>query len=128
MLDPADARHDAGGVAQPAQPPRPPAYAWRWLQRSRPVLTVVARQLTGEPPGPGFVDELRQQFEADPFVRDVVIDVVADVAFGGRVAKRRPPGAVWDRGLVWWAAAVAGVSPSEYDEPTQDPATQRSLF
>ncbi|HEY8339943.1 MAG TPA: hypothetical protein VIK95_08755, partial [Egibacteraceae bacterium] len=90
--------------AEPAAPrpfPRVPAHAWAWLQRSRPVLAEIAERLTGGPPGPGFVDALRRQVDADPFVRDVVVGVIAEVAFGGRVPERRPPGASWDRGLTW---------------------------
>lgn len=95
--------------------PRPPAHAWRWLQRSRPVLRTVAERLTGGPPPPGFVDELRRAFETDPFTRTIVVDVIAEVAFGGRAPHRQPAGASWDRGLRWWAAALAGVDAAEFD-------------
>src|SRR3712207_7917472 len=44
-----------------AEFPRVPAYAWSWLQRSRPVLAEAARRLTGGPPPPGFVDSLRER-------------------------------------------------------------------
>lgn len=106
---------------------RPPSYAWSWLQRSRPVLAEVAERLTGAPPGPGFVDELRAKYAEDAFTRDVVIGVIADVAFGGRVPDRRPPGASWDRGLIWWAAALAGVEPAEF-EARVPAGEQRPLF
>lgn len=95
--------------------PRPPAHAWRWLQRSRPVLRTVAERLTGGPPPPGFVDELRRAFDTDPFTRTIVVDVIAEVAFGGRVPRRQPAGASWDRGLRWWAAALAGVDVAEFE-------------
>lgn len=107
--------------------PRVPAYAWSWLQRSRPVLAEAARQLTGGPPPPGFVDTLRERFPADPFTRDVVVSVIADVAFSGRIPRFRPAGASWDRGLSWWAAAIAGISPEEFDKGPTD-AVQSRLF
>jgi hypothetical protein len=120
-------------VAQPesaARPfPRIPGYAWTWLQRTRPVVNELAARLTGGPPPAGFVDDLRGHVEADPFVRDVLVDTVADVAFGGRVPRRRPPGAAWDRGLTWWAAALAGVSPAEFDaRSAPEAARQPRLF
>lgn len=111
----------------PGQFPRVPAYAWSWLQRSRPVLNEAARRLTGGPPPPGFVDTLRERFAEDPFTRDVVVAVVADVAFNGRIPRHRPPGVSWDRGLTWWAAAIAGVSPQSF-EAAQPPAVQSRLF
>ncbi len=98
-------------------PVRVPGYAWAWLQRSRPVLVELAQRLTGAPPSPGFVEDLRATFERDPFVRGILADVVAEVAFRGRVPRRRPPGAHWDRGLTWWAATLAGVSLTEFDHP-----------
>jgi hypothetical protein len=107
--------------------PRPPAYAWRWLQRSRPVLRAIAERLIGAPPPPGFVDELRQAFEADAFTRTIVVDVIAEVAFGGRVPRRQPAGAFWDRGLRWWAATLAGVDVTEFEAST-NPAAQPDLF
>lgn len=107
---------------------RPPAHAWAWLQRSRPVVNEAAQRLTGQPPQQGFVDELRAAFDDDPFTRDVLIATVADVAFGGRVPDRRPPGASWDRGLIWWAAALAGTTPAEFDARSRDSAEQRPLF
>lgn len=109
--------------------PRPPAHAWRWLQRSRPVLRAVADRLTGQPPSADFVDELRRAFESDPFTRTIVVDVVAEVAFGGRVPRRQPAGASWDRGLRWWAATLAGVDVAEFDGPaTATPQRQPDLF
>lgn len=121
-------------MAQPAREPagrdfpRVPAYAWSWLQRSRPVLVEAADRLTGAPPSPGFVDGLRRRFETDPFTRDVVVGVVADVAFGGRLPSGRPPGASWDRGLTWWAAAIAGTTPEQFESRAARPASQRRLF
>lgn len=109
--------------------PRVPAYAWTWFQRSRPVVVEAARRLTGAAPAAGFVEELREAFEEDPFTRDVVVGVVADVAFAGRVPLRRPRGASWHRGLTWWAAALAGVTPSEFEARSTAPmAAQRPLF
>jgi hypothetical protein len=109
--------------------PKVPGYAWTWLQRSRPVVLEAAERLTGAPPSPGFVDDLRAAFERDPFTRDVVIAVVADVAFGGRAPLRRPPGATWDRGLTWWAAALAGTTPADFEaRPAAPAAPQGSLF
>jgi hypothetical protein len=109
--------------------PRVPGYAWTWLQRSRPVVLEAAERLTGRSPSPGFVDDLRAAFERDPFTRDVVIGVVADVAFSGRVPQRRPPGASWDRGLTWWAAALAGTTPAEFESRSGAPvASQHRLF
>jgi hypothetical protein len=107
---------------------RPPPHAWAWLQRSRPVLQEAAERLTGRPPAPGFVDELRARFDDDPFTRDVLISTIADVAFGGRVPERRPAGASWDRGLIWWASALAGTTPAAFEGRGQGPAGQRPLF
>lgn len=101
---------------QPRRVPRPPAYAWAWLQRSRPVLEEAAERLTGGPPSSGFVDELRERFEQDAFTRDVLVGVIADVAFNGRIPSARPPGVSWDRGLIWWAAALAGTTPSAFEQ------------
>lgn len=111
-------------------PLRVPGYAWAWLQRSRPVLAELAQRLTGAPPAPGFVEDLQATFSRDPFVRGIVADVVAEVAFRGRVPRRRPPGAHWDRGLTWWAATLAGVSLAAFDHggaSSQQPA-QPPLF
>ena len=119
----AEAQH----AARPAFP-RVPAYAWSWLQRSRPVLTEAAERLTGGPPSAGFVDSLRERFETDVFTRDILIGVIADVAFGGRVPRYRPAGASWDRGLTWWAAAIAGTSAGEFEARTAQQADQRRLF
>jgi hypothetical protein len=108
--------------------PRVPAYAWTWLQRSRPVLAEAARQLTGGAPTPGFVESLRRQFDADPFVRDILIDVIAQEAFGGRAPTRRPAGTSWDRGLTWWAAALAGLTPAEFEARSGAPPAQQSAL
>ena len=108
--------------------PRVPAYAWSWLQRSRPVLNEAAARLTGGVPQPGFVDSLREDFETDPFTRDVLIGVIADVAFSGRLPRFRPAGASWDRGLTWWAAAIAGTSPEEFERRTAVDGRQARLF
>lgn len=112
----------------PAAFPRVPIYAWAWLQRSRPVLNEVAMRLTGAPPTAGLSESLRDRFEADPFTRSVVIGAVADIAFNGRLPERRPTGASWDRGLTWWAAAIAGVTPEEFESRPESAATQRPLF
>lgn len=109
------------------QVPRPPAHAWRWLQRSRPVLEAVSHRLTGGPPPAGFVDDLQRAFASDAFVRAIVVDTVAEVAFGGRVPRRQPPGASWDRGLRWWGATLAGVAVEDF-EARQPQAAQAGLF
>lgn len=108
--------------------PRVPAYAWSWLQRTRPVLAEASRRLVGTAPPAGFVDTLRARFDADPFVRDVVIGVVCDVAFNGRLPTHRPSGASWDRGLVWWAAAIAGKTPAEFEAGGSPRPEQPALF
>ncbi len=108
--------------------PRVPAYAWAWLQRSRPVVTEAAQRLTGSAPSASFVEDLRRRFATDAFTRDILVGVIADVAFGGRLPRRRPPGAPWDRGLTWWAAAIAGTTPGEFEARTATQATQRRLF
>jgi hypothetical protein len=106
-----------------------PDHAWAWLQRSRDVVQEIAARLTGAGPAPGFMDELRPQFAQDQFVRDVVIGVVVDVAFNGRVPLRRPAGTSWDRGLTWWAAACAGITPAEFDRRSKgEPPPQPRLF
>jgi hypothetical protein len=94
-----------------------PAYAWGWLQRSRPVVERLADVLTGQPPRAGFVDAVRRSYVDDALVRDAVHGVVAEVAFRGRVPPRRPAGVSWDRGLMWWAATLVGLRPEEYTVP-----------
>lgn len=109
--------------------PKVPAHAWAWLQRSRPVLDEVARQLTGQAPTAAFLDRLRADLAMDPFVADVVVGVVADVAFRGRLPTRRPAGTTWDRGLTWWAATIAGTTPAEFEARSRSPqGRQRPLF
>lgn len=100
----------------PGGAPKVPGYAWDWLQRSRPIVEALSSVLTGKPPRPGFVQAVRRSFAEDPLVRDAVFGVVADVAFRGRVPPSRPPGASWDRGLVWWAATLAGYSVADYED------------
>lgn len=103
-------------AADSGRAPRVPAYAWDWLQRSRPIVERLASVLTGQRPRQGFVQAVRRSFAQDPLVRDAVFDVVAEVAFRGRVPAVRPPGASWDRGLVWWAATLVGRSVTEYED------------
>lgn len=112
---------------RPDDLPPVPGYAWAWLQRSRPVLTEVAQRLTGGPPSTAFWDDLRDRFVADAFTRQIVADVVVEVAFGGAVPPRRPPGASWDRGLTWWGATLVGCTPGEYSATT-DHSAQTVLF
>ena len=121
----ADPDRSSGQTARPF--PRVPGYAWSWLQRSRPVLTEVAGRLTGGAPPAGFIDQLRERFEEDPFTRDVVVAAVADIAFNGRIPRHRPRGVSWDRGLTWWAAAIAGVTPAQF-EAAPPPVVQSRLF
>lgn len=116
------------GPPQPQDVPRPPPYAWDWLQRSRPVLQALADRLTGRPGTHGFVDDVRAAFDDDPFVRAVVIDTIADVAFSGRVPDRRPAGVTWDRGLSWWAATLAGTTRREFETGGRDRPRQPDLF
>ena len=113
----------------PDHPPTPrvPGYAWDWLQRSRPVVEGLASALTGQPPRAGFVQAVRRSFPEDPLVRDAVYDVVAQVAFRGRVPRSRPPGTSWDRGLVWWAATLSGRSVADYEDQAR-PVEQPRLF
>lgn len=108
--------------------PRVPAYAWAWLQRSRPVVAEAAERLTGEAPTAAFVEQLRQRAEVDVFTRDVLVGVIADVAFGGRLPQRRPSGVSWDRGLTWWAALIAGSTPAEFESTATRSAEQGRLF
>ncbi len=120
-------------AAHPAPPPgarpRVPAHAWTWLQRSRPVLAEIARQLYGTTPDPGLLERLKQDYATDLFVQDLVARVVCEVAFNDRVPDRRPPGARWDRGLTWWAAHLAGVSVQEFEARSQaDAGQQAPLF
>ncbi|MDQ3709764.1 MAG: hypothetical protein M3387_10775 [Actinomycetota bacterium] len=91
-------------------------------------MTEAAQRLTGSAPGAGFVEDLRRRFATDAFTRDILIGVIADVAFGGRLPTHRPLGASWDRGLTWWAAAIAGTTPGEFEARTETQATQRRLF
>jgi hypothetical protein len=107
--------------------PDVPGYAWAWLQRSRPVVHELAQRLTGGPPASDFLEQLRSRFDDDPFTSQVVADTVAEVAFGGRVPTARPAAASWDRGLSWWASALAGVPLRAYEAPAAQPA-QRPLF
>lgn len=114
-------------VPEAMDAPAVPAYAWDWVQRSRPVVDQLAEVLTGQPPRAGFVDAVRRAFPDDPLVRDAVLSVIATIAFRGRVPSRRPPGVSWDRGLVWWAALLAGRSPQDYTAPPVD-VEQPELF
>ncbi len=100
---------------QPASRPRVPSHAWTWLQRSRSVLAEIGGQLYGSSSEQSVLDRLKQDYLADEFVQDLVARVVCDVAFNGRVPDRRPAGARWDRGLTWWAAHLAGVTPQEFE-------------
>lgn len=102
---------------EPVELPAVPAHAWDWLQRSRPVVERLADVLTGQPPRPGFVQAVRRSFAEDPLVRDAVCSVIATVAFRDRVPTSRPAGVSWDRGLVWWAAMLAGRTPEDYARP-----------
>jgi hypothetical protein len=97
------------------------------VQRSRPIVNQLAQVLTGQPPRRGFVEAVRRSFPEDPLVRDAVLSVIAAVAFRGRVPAARPPGVSWDRGLVWWAAALVGRTPGEYAAP-QVQVDQPALF
>lgn len=119
MADAADPERGDPADAEPDAPwqgfPRVPAPAWAWLQRSRPVLTEVARRLTGQAPDAAFLEGLSARFSDDAFTRAIVCDVIAEVAFSGRVPPKRPAGASWDRGLVWWAATLSGTTPAAYD-------------
>ena len=106
---------------------RVPAHAWSWLQRSRGVLAEIGTRLYGDTTPGNLVDELRRLVPVDPFVRDVVFDVVCERAFGGRPPDHRPPGVSWDRGLVWWAATLRGMTPAEFESRGPAPA-QPPLF
>ena len=119
--------HDSAASATGERFPRVPAYAWSWLQRSRPVLAEASLRLDGGPPGPGFVERLQERFADDAFTRDVLISVIADVAFNGRIPRSRPAGVSWDRGLTWWAATLAGMTPGEF-ETSAPPVVQSRLF
>ncbi len=118
-------------AAEPAPDPAAvravPRYAWDWLQRSRPIVERLADVLTGQPPRPGFVEAVRRSFAEDPLVRDAVHSVIAEVAFRGRVPAARPAGVSWDRGLVWWASALAGRPPDDFVE-RQVQVDQPALF
>ena len=111
----------------PVEPAAVPAYAWDWLQRSRPVVERLADVLTGQAPRPGFVQAVQRSYAQDPLVRDAVCSVIADVAFRGRVPTTRPLGVSWDRGLVFWAATLAGRAPEDYARPAA-PVEQPALF
>lgn len=120
---------DRPASSLPAPFPRVPGYAWSWLQRSRPVLEEVALRLSGGPPTPSFLEELRTQLPSDPFVQGVVMAAVADVAFHGRLPARRPAGTAWDRGLTWWAATICGTTAEEFESRSGSaPARQQPLF
>ncbi|MGH8934646.1 MAG: hypothetical protein ACRDZO_29440 [Egibacteraceae bacterium] len=108
---------------------RVPAHAWSWLQRSRDVLAEIGARLYGEAPPTQLIEELRRLVPVDPFVRGVVLDVIRERAFHGRPPDRRPHGASWDRGLVWWAAALNGVSTTEFEAASaKAPPAQPRLF
>lgn len=114
--------------SDPRDVSRPPPYAWDWLQRSRPVLQALAERLTGRPVTQALVDDVRAAFDEDPFVRAVVMDTIADVAFSGRVPRHRPAGVTWDRGLSWWAATLAGVSRRDFETSGGTATQQPPLF
>lgn len=100
---------------------RPPSYAWDWFCRQRLLWREVHRRLLAVS-GPAAVRYraaetksdvlglLRDDLVEDPVVADIVLRVVADVAFLGRtdgaftdLGLRTPP-----RGLRWWWTAVTG--------------------
>ncbi|CAN5763809.1 hypothetical protein BH24ACT15_BH24ACT15_08670 [soil metagenome] len=97
-------------------PARVPAHAWDWLQRSRSVLSEIGQQLYGSEGDQSVLENLKRDYADDPFVQDLVARVVCDVAFNGRVLDRRPAGTRWDRGLTWWAAHLAGVTPQDFED------------
>jgi hypothetical protein len=119
-------------AAQPSQSSggttRLPLHAWTWLQRSRSVLTEIASLLYGTPADQVVLERLKADHAADPFVQDLVARVVCDVAFNGRVPDRRPAGARWDRGLTWWAAHLAGVSPQEFEARSAPPEPPQEVL
>jgi hypothetical protein len=92
-----------------------PASAWSWLQRSRAALHEIAARLYADAPPANLIEELRRLVPVDEFVRGVVLDAICEQVFRGRPPDRRPQGASWDRGLVWWAATLNGVTTSVFE-------------
>lgn len=86
-------------------------------------------QLYGTAGDQAVLEKLKQDYAKDAFVQDLVARVVCDVAFNGRIPTRRPAGARWDRGLTWWAAHLAGVTPQEFETlSTGSTPPQQVLF
>jgi hypothetical protein len=123
----------------------PPAYAWDWFARQRLLWREARSRLTAAaaPAASRYhaVDTraevialLRADYGRDPLVRDVIHDVVADVAFLGRtdvrfaeLGIRSPP-----RGLAWWWSALtgedtSGPSPTHLAADPVDPPAQLRL-
>ena len=117
-------------------PSSPPAYAWDWFSRqrllwreSRSRLAHAASPVAGRYRAATSKSEavplLREDYLADPTVRDVVQRVVADLAFLGRtdvpfaqLGVRNPP-----RGMRWWWTALTGEPVgNERPEPPRMPA------
>ena len=110
----------------------PPAYAWDWLARQRLPWREARARLAGrdDPIGARYrtVDDrqsvvalLRADYPAEPLVRQVVDEVVAELVFLGRtdvpfadLGLRSAP-----RGLRWWWTVVGGDEP---DHPVRPPA------
>jgi hypothetical protein len=106
----------------------PPAYAWDWFARQR-LLWRESRSRLAAAAAPAatrygpleakseVVASLRADYSRDEVVRDVVHQVVADVAFLGRtdVTFDRLGVTNAPRGMRWWWTALTG---EELDRPT----------
>lgn len=99
----------------------PPAYAWDWFARQRLLWREARSRLAGAPRPAAtryaavdtkaeVVAMLRADYPRDPDVRATVHDVVAEVAFLGRIdvpfARLAVPNA--PRGMRWWWTALTG--------------------
>lgn len=115
--------------------PGPPAYAWDWFSRQRLLWREVRARLVASatPAATRYaalgsrtevVPLLRADYPRDAVVREVVHQVVADVAFLGRtdVPFARFGIASPPRGMRWWWQALTGEEPgATAGEPPTEP-------
>lgn len=100
---------------------RPPSYAWDWFSRQRLLWREVRRRLvrSSSPAALRYHDvgekgevvgRLREDYERDAVVRDVIHQVVGELAFLGRTdASFDELGATnAPRGMRWWWTRLTG--------------------
>lgn len=116
----------------------PPAYAWDWFARQRLLWRETRRRLVNAsyPAAARYhhaaekgevILRLREDYPADPVVRDVTRSVVSDLAFLGRTdvpfaelgATNAP------RGMRWWWIEITGEEIERQRPPASSTSTLR---